>query len=90
MDAGSEILIELVKLDDARRRPDAEGAVLVRRRAEGPEDGPDPRSSAATRRCCPRARPTASSGGAPGVVLMQTIGRCADAVERWADICQTV
>jgi hypothetical protein len=88
-DAGGEILVELVKLDEAVAAEDTEGAVLVAGEPVGPRMG-----RIHLKRGHQALLPKGSAyrfvkEGAPGVLLIQTIGGALTQY-RWADICQTV
>lgn len=88
-DAGSEVLVELVKLENPVATDDVEGAVLVGEEPVGPKMG-----RIHLKRGHQALLPKGSAyrfvkDGEPGVLLIQTIGGELTQY-RWADICQTV
>jgi hypothetical protein len=88
-DSGSEVLVELVKLDVPVAADDIEGAVLV----DGEPAGP-PMGRIHLKRGHQALLPKGSAyrfvkDGEPGVLLIQTIGGQLTQY-RWAEICQTV
>ena len=87
-DAGSEILVELVKLE-APVADDTEGAVLVDGEPAGPAMGRIHLKRGHQALLPKGAAYRFVKEGAPGVLLIQTIGGALTKY-RWADICQTV
>jgi hypothetical protein len=88
-DSGSEVLVELVKLDTPVATDDVEGAVLVGGEPVGPAMG-----RIHLKRGHQALLPKGSAyrfvkDGEPGVLLIQTIGGALTQY-RWAEICQTV
>lgn len=88
-DAGTEVLVELVKLETPVAADDVEGAVLVDGEPVGPRMG-----RIHLKRGHQALLPKGSAyrfvkDGDPGVLLLQTIGGELTRY-RWADICQTV
>jgi hypothetical protein len=86
--AGSEILVELVKLE-APVADDTEGAVLVDGEPAGPAMGRIHLKRGHQALLPKGAAYRFVKEGAPGVLLIQTIGGALTKY-RWADICQTV
>ena len=86
--AGSEILVELVKLE-APVADDTEGAVLVDGEPAGPAMGRIHLKRGHQALLPKGAAYRFVKEGAPGVLLIQTIGGALTRY-RWADICQTV
>lgn len=88
-DSGSEVLVELVKLDTPVAADGIEGAVLVDGEPAGPKMG-----RIHLKRGHQALLPKGSAyrfvkHGEPGVLLIQTIGGQLTQY-RWAEICQTV
>ena len=88
-DGGSEVLVELVKLETHAAADDVEGAVLVEGQPVGPRMG-----RIHLKRGHQALLPKHSAyrfvkDGAPGVLLLQTVGGELTRY-RWAEICQTV
>jgi hypothetical protein len=88
-DGGNEVLVELVKLETPIVADDVEGAVLVGGQPVGPRMG-----RIHLKRGHQALLPRHSAyrfvtDGAPGVLLLQTIGGELTRY-RWAEICQTV
>lgn len=88
-DAGGEIVVELQKLDTPVAAEDSEGSVLVPGEPTGPRMG-----RIHLRRGHQALLPKGAAyrfvkEGAPGVLLIQTIGGALTQY-RWAEICQTV
>lgn len=88
-DAGSEIVVELVKLDAAIAAPDSEGAVAVDGEPQGRFMG-----RIRLKRGHQALLPSGAAyrfvqDGEPGVLLIQTIEGPLTQF-RWAEICQTV
>ena len=88
-DSGSEVLVELVKLDAPAAAGHVEGAVLVDGEPAGPRMG-----RIHLKRGHQALLPKGSAyrfvkDGEPGVLLIQTIGGQLTQY-RWAEICQTV
>jgi hypothetical protein len=88
-DSGSEVLVELVKLDTPVAAAGVEGAVLVDGEPAGPKMG-----RIHLKRGHQALLPKGSAyrfvkNGEPGVLLIQTIGGQLTRY-RWAEICQTV
>jgi hypothetical protein len=88
-DAGTEVLVELVKLESPVAEPGSEGAVLVGGEPTGPRMG-----RIHLKRGHQALLPAGSAyrltkPGDPGVLLLQTIEGPLTQY-RWAEICQTV
>ena len=88
-DAGGEILVELVKLDTPAVSDDAEGAVLVDGEPVGRKMGRIHLKRGHQALLPKGAAYRFVKEGAPGVLLVQTIGGELTRY-RWAEICQTV
>ena len=88
-DAGSEILVELVKLESPVAADDTDGAVLVGGEPAGPKMGRIHLKRGHQALLPKGAAYRFVKEGAPGVLLIQTIGGALTRY-RWADICQTV
>jgi hypothetical protein len=88
-DSGTEVLVELVKLETPIATEDVEGAVIVEGEPVGPKMG-----RIHLKRGHQALLPKGSAyrfvkDGEPGVLLFQTIGGQLTQY-RWAEICQTV
>jgi len=88
-DAGSEVLVELVKLETPIADETTEGAVLVEGDPVGPKMGRIHLKRGHQALLPKGAAYRFVKDGDPGVLLIQTIGGSLTQY-RWAEICQTV